>query len=287
MIPSSFDYQAPSSLSEAAGLLAQHRENAKLLAGGHSLLPLMKLRLSQPSILIDLGNISSLSYIREQNGGLAIGAMTTYSEIQSSELVQSRAPLLAEAAGVVADPQVRNRGTIGGSLSHSDPGGDLPAVALALNASLSVTSSAGQRTIDIVDLFVDLLTTSLRADEIVSEIVIPALPSGAGTAYVKFANKASRYAVVGVAAVVAINGGTCADARVGVTGAGPKASRAASTENALKGQRLDAATIKRAAQSAGDGIDFNEDVHASGEYRGHLTKVMAERAITSAVSRAG
>jgi carbon-monoxide dehydrogenase medium subunit len=287
MIPSSFDYHAPDTLDGAARLLAQHGADAKLLAGGHSLLPLMKLRLSQPRVLIDLGRISSLSYIREQDGGLAIGAMTTYDELQSSDLVRSRAPVLAEAAGVVADPQVRNMGTIGGSLSHSDPGGDLPAVALALNASLSVTSSRGRRTVEAGDLFVELLTTSLRPDEIVSEIVIPPLPKGAGTAYVKFANKASRYAIVGVAAVVALDGETCREARVGVTGAGAKAARASATESALEGSRLDEAAIKSAAQSASDGIDLNDDVHSSAEYRGHLTRVLAERAISSAASRAG
>ena len=287
MIPSIFEYQAPSSVVEAATLLSQHGENARLLAGGHSLLPLMKLRLAQPQVLIDLGNISSLAYIREQDGGLAIGAMTTYDQLHSSSLVQSRAPVLAEAAGMVADVQVRNMGTIGGSLSHADPAGDLPAVALALNVSLVTSSTGDHRTIPIDDMFVDLLTTSLRPTEILSEVQVPALAGRTGTAYAKFANKASRYAVVGAAAVVTLDAsGTCQDARVGFTGAGPKAVRATATENALKGSTLTDDAIHRAAQSAGEGIDFLEDIHASGEYRAHLTRVFAERAIKEAVSRA-
>ena len=238
-------------------------------------------------MLIDLGKISTLSYINEQDGGLAIGAMTTYSEIAGSELVQSNAPVLAEASGQVADNQIRNRGTIGGSLSHSDPAGDLPAVALALGAQLTTSSSGAHRTISADDFFVDLLTTALEPNEILSEIVIPALPAGTGTAYAKFANKASHYAVVGVAAVVTVGSdGTCQSARIGITGAGPKATRATGTESALVGSNLDDSAVRAAASHAGDGIDFNEDVHASGEYRAHLISVYAARAIRAAVENA-
>ena len=234
MISSASEYHAPTSVAEAAELLARHGDNAKLLAGGHSLVPLMKLRLAQPQVLIDLGKISSMAYINEKDGGLAIGAMTTYSQLESSDLVKSRAPVLAEAAGVVADLQVRNMGTIGGSLAHADPAGDLPAVVLALGAELVTSSTGDHRTVGIDDFFVDLLTTSLRPNEIVSEIVIPALAPRTGTAYVKFANKASHYAVVGVAAVVTLGAdGTCQNARIGVTGAGPKAVRATETEGGL------------------------------------------------------
>ena len=288
MIPAAFEYHAPASVAEAAQLLATHGDNAKVLAGGHSLIPLMKLRLAQPGVVIDLGKIGDMSYIRERNGGLAIGAMTRYAQLESSELVKSRAPVLAEAAGMVADPQVRNMGTIGGNLVHADPASDLPAAALALNASLVTNSTGEHRTIGIDDFFVDLLTTSLRPSEILGEVQVPALAAGTGTAYAKFANKASHYAIVGVAAVVTIGGdGVCQDARIGVTGAGPKAVRATETEAALKGSRLDDATIVNAAQKAGAGIDFNADIHASGEYRAHLTTVFAERAIRKAVSRAG
>ena len=289
MIPTAFEYVAPTNVAEATSLLAQHGENAKLLAGGHGLLPLMKLRLAQPEVLIDLSKIDGMSYIREDGGGLAIGAMTTYYQLQSSDLVKGRAPVLAEAAEQVADPQVRNMGTIGGSLAHADPAGDLPAVAIALKAQL-VTSSTGQhRTISVDDFFVDLLTTALQPNEILSEIKIPGLASGTGTAYAKFANKASHYAIVGVAAVVTVGSdGVCRDASIGVTGAGPKAVRAAEAESALKGNRLDDATIKSAAQGAGANVgDFLGDVHASVEYREHLLTVFAERAIRAAASRAG
>ena len=287
MVSSSFDYHAPTSVAEAASLLSQHGGNAKLLAGGHSLVPLMKLRLAQPEVVIDLGKIGSMAYIEEKDGSLAIGAMTTYAQIESSDLVRSRAPMLAEAAGLVADPQVRNMGTIGGSLAHADPAADLTAVVLALGAQLITSSTGEHRTLSIDDFFVDLLTTALQPTEILSEILIPALAPRTGTAYTKFANKASHYAIVGVAAVVTLDsGGVCQEAKIAITGAGPKASRAVETEAALRGNRLDDAAIKAAAQSAGAGIDFLEDIHASGEYRAHLTAVFAERAIREAASRA-
>jgi carbon-monoxide dehydrogenase medium subunit len=287
MVTSSFDYYAPTSVADALALLDQHGEDAKLLAGGHSLIPLMKTRLAEPSVLIDLGKIDTLSYIREQDGGLAIGAMTTYSEIAASELVQAKAPLLADASGQVADNQIRNRGTIGGSLAHADPAGDLPAVALALGAQMTTSSSGEHRTISADNFFVDLLTTALKPNEILSEIVIPALPAGTGSAYVKFANKASHYAVVGVAVVVTVGpDGTCQSAKIAVTGAGPKATRATGSESALVGSSLDDAAIQAAASRAGEGIDFNEDVHASAEYRAHLTQVYAGRAIRAAVENA-
>ena len=287
MISTAFDYFAPTTIAEAAELLEKHGENAKLLGGGHSLVPLMKLRLAQPQVVIDLGKIDEMAYIREQDGGLAIGAMTKYAQLESSDLVKRRAPALAEAAGMVADPQVRNMGTLGGNLAHADPASDLPAVALALGAQLVTSSTGEHRTISADDFFVDLLTTSLRPNEILSEVVIPALAPRTGTAYEKFGNKASHYAVVGVAATVTLGSdGVCQDARVGITGAGPKAVRATETEGMLKGNKLDDATIKSAAQRSGAGIDFNEDVHASSEYRAHLTTLFAERAIRAAASRA-
>ena len=287
MTTSAFEYHAPTSVAEAVQLLAQHGDSAKLLAGGHSLVPLMKLRLARPEVLIDLGKIESMAYIREQDGGLAIGAMTTQTQLETSDLVKSRAPLLAEAAGMVADPQVRNMGTIGGSLSHADPAGDLPAVVLALGAQMVTSSTGEHRTIAADDFFVDLLTTDLRPTEILNEILVPGLPARTGTAYAKFGNKASHYAIVGVAAVVTVGSdGTCQRVRIGVTGAGPKAVRAVSAEDALTGSSLDDSAISAAAARAGDGIDFNEDIHASAEYRAHLTTVYAARAIRAAASRA-
>ena len=290
MVSSAFAYHAPTSVAEAARLLAEHGDEAKILAGGHSLVPLMKLRLAEPSVLIDLGKIEGMSYIREaegreaEGGGLAIGAMTTYAALQGSELVQSSAPVLADAAGQVADAQVRNMGTIGGSLAHADPAGDLPAVAIALNAELVTSSTGGHRTISIDGFFVDLLTTSLEPNEILSEIRIPALAANSGSAYAKFGNKASHYAIVGVAAVIATDGsGNCTGASIGVTGAGPTAVRAGDAEAALVGSSLDDDAINAAASAAGNGIEFNEDVHASAEYRAHLTSVYAGRAIRAAI----
>ena len=288
MVTSSFQYYAPTSVAEAAELLEQHGEDAKLLAGGHSLIPLMKLRLSEPQVVIDLGRISDMAYIRDENGGLAIGAMTTYAQLESSDLVAARAPVLAEAASQVADPQVRNMGTIGGSLSHADPAGDLPAVAIALNARLITSSTGDHRTLSADDFFVDLLTTALAPNEMLNEIAIPALPAGAGSAYAKFGNKASHYAIVGVAAVVSLgSNGVCEHASIGVTGAGPVATRAAAAEAALRGSRLDDAAVSAAAAQAGAGIDYLDDIHASAEYRAHLTSVFAARAIRQAASRAG
>ena len=287
MIPGAFEYYAPRTVAEAADLLERHGERAKLLAGGHSLIPLMKLRLARPEVIVDLGKIDSMDYIREKDGGLAIGAMTRYVQLEGSDLVKRRAPILAEAAGVVADPLVRNMGTLGGNLAHADPASDLPAVALALDVRLITSSTGEHRAINADDFFVDLLTTALRPTEILSEIEIPALPPRTGTAYAKFANKASHYAVVGVAARVTLDpDGVCTDARIGITGAGPKAVRAREAEGALVGKRLDDATVSSAAEGAGEGIDFSEDIHASAEYRVHLTAVYARRAIQTAVSRA-
>ncbi len=288
MVTSAFTYHAPTSVAEAAALLAEHGEEAKLLAGGHSLIPLMKLRLSEPEIIIDLGKIEGLSYINEDGCALAIGAMTTYTALETSDAVRTNAPVLADAASQVADAQVRNMGTIGGSLAHADPAGDLPAVAIALNAELVTSSTGGHRSISADDFFVDLLTTALEPNEILNEIRIPAQPSGSGSAYAKFGNKASHYAIVGVAAVIAIaEDGSCTSASIGITGAGSSATRATDAEAALTGSGLDDDAIAAAASAAGNGIEFNDDIHASAEYRAHLTSVYADRAIRAAIANAG
>ncbi|MSQ09145.1 MAG: xanthine dehydrogenase family protein subunit M [Dehalococcoidia bacterium] len=287
-VAASFQYHAPSSVEEACRLLAKYKGGAKLLAGGHSLLPLVKLRLATPEALIDLSRIKGLSYVKAGRKGLAIGAMTTYYDIESSDVVKKAAPVLADAAAQVADTQVRNAGTLGGSLAHSDPAGDLPAVVLALGAELEVHTARGSRTISVDNFFRDLLTTALRPNEVLTEIRIPPLPARTGTAYVKLANKASHYAVVGVAAVVTLDkAGVCAAARVAVTGAGPHAVRAKRTERILIGKKLSALVIRRAAERAGAeiGDGFNSDIHASAEYRAAMTIVFAERALTEAVGR--
>ena len=290
MVAATFDYQAPATLRDAVSLLNDNAD-AKVLAGGHSLIPMMKLRLSEPSVVIDLAKVDGLSYVRESDGGLAIGAMTTYYDIINSDAVQQHAPVVAEAAGLVADPQVRNMGTIGGSLAHADPAADLPAVMLALGAELVASSRASlgrvsTRTISADDFFVDLFTTALEPNEILTEIRIPAQAANSGAAYAKMANKASHFAIVGVAAAVTVENGSVSAARIGVTGAGSSASRASDSEDRLVGSAGDADLIRSAAGRAANGIELNEDIHASAEYREHLTKVFALRAITSAVERA-
>ena len=291
MVAATFDYHSPSTVREAVTILNDNAD-AKVLAGGHSLIPMMKLRLAEPSALIDLGRVDGISYINADVGALAIGSMTSYYDIVTSDAVASNAPVLAEAASQVADPQVRNMGTIGGSLAHGDPAADLPAVMLALGAELVASSHASfgrvsTRTISADDFFVDLFTTALAANEILTEIRIPAAAAGSGAAYAKMANKASHFAIVGVAASVTVEGGTCTATRIGVTGAGASASRASESESRLVGSSLDEGAIFSAAGHVTDGIELNEDIHASAEYRDHLTKVFALRAINAAVARAG
>ena len=280
MYPSQFEYLKPSSVQEAVSLLASNPD-AKLLAGGHSLIPAMKLRLSAPAALVDLGGVSGLNTISVGNGA-TIGALTTYKQLLDNAELKGPFPIISETANKVGDPHVRNRGTLGGSLAHSDPAADFTAVMLALNASVKATGSGGERTITLDDLFVDLFTTSLEANEIITSISIPADFAGAGQAYEKHAHPASGYAVVGVAAVLKMSGGTIQSARVAVTGAPSKATRASATEQALTGQAANAEMIAAAAAKATDGLDLNGDTYASAEYRGHLVRVLAKRAILRA-----
>jgi carbon-monoxide dehydrogenase medium subunit len=278
--PSQFEYHKPTSVQEAVSLLSSNPD-AKLLAGGHSLVPAMKLRLAAPGAIVDLTGVSGLSNIEVGNGA-TIGALTTYRQLLDNADLKGPFPIIAETANVVGDPHVRNRGTLGGSLAHCDPAADFTAVMLALGASVTVVGTGGERTISVDDLFVDLFTTSLEADEIITRITIPADAAGAGQAYEKHAHPASGYAVVGVAAVLKVNGGTIQSARVAVTGAPTKATRAAATEQALTGKPANADTIAAAAALAADGLELNGDTYASAEYRGHLVKVLAKRAITRA-----
>ena len=284
MYPPAFEYHAPRSLDEAVRLLRDNTDGAKVLAGGHSLLPLMKLRFAEPQILVDIGKIPDLAYIREEGAQIAIGAMTTHNTIEKSELLRSRCPLLAETAGSIADLQVRNRGTIGGSLSHADPGADLPAACLALDAELVVVGPNGERRVPISDFLVDILTTSLEATEIVREIRVPTPPAGHGAAYAKAANKASHFAIVGAAALVRSKAD--GDVAIGITGMASKAFRATAVEEALRGQALTADMIREAAGRAAEGGEPQGDLHASAEYRRHLAGVMTRRALEQALSRA-
>src|SRR5499427_6101339 len=274
MIPANFDYIAAKSLDEALSLLAKHKDDAKLLAGGHSLLPAMKLRLAQPKVLIDIGHIKDLSYVREEGGQIRIGATTTHYQIESSARLREICPLLPEAASSIGDVQVRNKGTIGGSLAHADPAADWPAVILALRAEIVAASSKGERTIKADDFFLDLMTTALEPGEILREIRIPAPAGRFGQAYKKVVQPASGFAVVGVAVSVTLDSkGGCESAGIGITGVASKAYRPAAAEKALIGSSLDPSSVTAASAHAADGVDVNGDLFASVEYRGHLASV--------------
>jgi aerobic carbon-monoxide dehydrogenase medium subunit len=282
--PNQFAYHRPSSVQEAIALLAADPD-AKVLAGGHSLLPAMKLRLANPSAIVDIGRIEGLRGISiGGDGSIVIGALTTYQDLLDASEVSQAYPIIAETANIVGDPQVRVRGTLGGSLAHVDPAADFTAVMLALDASVKAVGGSGERTISVDDLFVGLLTTSLEADEIITEINIPSASGRTlGQAYEKHAHPASGYAVVGVAAVLERDGNTVTSARIAVTGAPEVAKRATAAEAAITGKEATAENIAAAAALAADNLgELNGDVYASAEYRAHLVRVMAKRALTRA-----
>jgi aerobic carbon-monoxide dehydrogenase medium subunit len=286
-VPAAFDYHPAKSVDEAIALLQQYGDEAKLLAGGHSLLPTMKLRLAQPGHLIDLGKISGLSYIREERGAVAVGAMTTYNTIVHSELLHRHFALLPEGTDLIGDQQVRNRGTIGGSAAHSDPAADMPGIILALKADIMIQSVRGVRTVAADDFFVGMFETALQPDEIVTDLRFALPPAHTGSAYTKLANKASHYAIAGCAAVVSLdNAGTCTAASVVITGASLKATRASGVEAALVGKKLTEDVIEEAASHAAEGLELVEDIHGSKAYRAKMTAVMARRAIAQAAERA-
>ncbi len=287
MYPNAFDYYRAASVPDAIALLQEHPD-AKLIAGGHSLLPMMKLRLVSPPALIDLGGIPGLASIREEADAIVIGAGTTYDDLINSDIINETLPIIAEAASVVGDLQVRNRGTVGGSLAHADPASDMPAVMLALGATIKAVGPGGERTIPADDFFVEFFTTALQPDEVLTEISVPRPAAGTGMAYEKFAQPASGYAIVGVAAVIGRDSdGKAESVRVAITGAGPVVRHAQATEDALRGTVPDADSIKQASQQATEGMEFMGDIHASEEYRAHLTRVFTERALTKAVQRSG
>jgi carbon-monoxide dehydrogenase medium subunit len=287
MIPAAFEYLRPRSLQEAVALLAAKGEGAKVLAGGHSLLPLMKFRLARPTALVDLGRIPELATIREADGVIRIGPMATHASLAASDLLRRRFLALSEAAGLIGDPQVRHRGTVGGSLAHADPAADYPAPILAFDAEVRVVGPRGERTIRATDFFVDMLTTALRPEELIAEVRLPGPPPGSGSAYAKFPHPASRFAVAGVAAVITLDKGSVQRARIGVTGAAAKPSRATAAEAALTGGPATPERIAAAAAKAADGLECLGDLVASPEYRAHLVCVMARRALEAAVRRAG
>lgn len=287
MIPAQFDYQAPATLDEAVQLLQDHSVEAKILAGGHSLIPAMKLRLAMPQMLIDLGRIKDLSYISEEGDQIRIGAMTTHYQIESSDRLREICPLMPETASQIGDVQVRNKGTIGGSLAHADPAADWPAAILALDAQMVAVGASGERVIKAADFFVDMLTTALDPGEILREIRFNAPQGRAGQAYLKMAQPASGFAVVGVAVnLVRDQAGSCQQAAIGVTGVASKAYRAGAVESMLVGSALDDQAVAAASAKATDGVDANGDLYASDEYRRHLAQIYTRRAIEAAASRA-
>ena len=286
MIAAQFDYARANTLDEALNLLAQN-EDAKILAGGHSLIPAMKLRLTQPPLLIDIARIKDLAYVREEGGQIRIGAATTHYQIESSDLLKTICPLLPDCASHIGDVQVRNKGTIGGSVAHADPAGDWPAAIVALSAEMIAVSKNGERTIQADDFFVDLLTTALEPGEILREIRINKTTGRSAQAYAKMHHPASGFAVVGVAANLSLSAdGKCERASIGITGVSSKAYRASAVESALSGAKLDAQAISNASAHAADGVDINGDLFASADYRRHLANVYTKRAIEAAVAAA-
>ena len=283
MIAQNFEYSAPTTLKEALGLLAQ--DDAKALAGGMSLIPLMKLRLAAPGQLVDIGRIKDLNFIHDEGGTLRIGATTTHYQVESSPLVRSKCPLLAEAAAHIGDIQVRNMGTMGGSIAHADPAADYPASLLALEAKVALVSAKARRELPIADFFVDTFTTALEPGEIIESVILPVEDQSIGTSYQKNIQPASGFAIVGVAARIRKTGGKIAMARVGVTGLSGKAFRATAVEKALEGTAGSPSDIQKASAIVADGVDANSDLHASSDYRKHLARVYSMRALGVAISR--
>ena len=282
MIPLAFDYEVAESVDHAIELLGQHGEEAKLLAGGHSLLPIMKLRLAAPTVLIDLGRIDDLNYVRDEGDHLAIGAMTRHTDIERDATLKEQCGLIAYTASLVGDPQVRHRGTIGGSISHGDAASDLPSALLALDATFVVKGPDGERTVAAGDFFEDYLQTILAPDEVLTEIRVPKI-GGAGWSYKKFNRRAQDWAVVGVAAVVERSNGSIGSARIGLTNMGSTPLRATAAENALSG--ADSSSIAEATSSADEGTSPSSDIAASDEYRRHLARVLSRRAVEEALGR--
>src|SRR5215467_2508646 len=285
MYPASFDYHTPGTVKEALELLGRHKDDAKLLAGGHSLLPAMKLRLATPKHLVDLRKVPGLTGVKEEGGAIVIGAMTTHYAVETSPVVKAKCPMLAQVAGQIGDPMVRNLGTIGGSLAHADPAADYPAAIIALGAEMVAEGPKGRRTIKADDFFKGLLTTALADDEILTEIRVPASAANVKSAYMKFPHPASRFAVVGVAAVLTMDAGKISKASIGITGAGTKAVRATGVEGAIAGKAADAASIQAAAEKGADGVDVQADLQGSEEYKKHLLKVFSKRAIEAAAKK--
>jgi carbon-monoxide dehydrogenase medium subunit len=281
VIPAAFDYVRVSSVDEAVQALAQHGEDAKVLAGGHSLLPLMRLRLAYPSMLVDIGRVEEMRGVRDDGDHLVIGAATTHVDVIHDDLINRHCGIIAETVSQVGDPQVRNRGTFGGGLAHGDAAGDMPALALALDAEFIVHGPSGRRTIPAGEFFVDYLQTALNADEVLVEIRVPKLDDSWGFSYQKFHRVAQAWAIVGSCALVRRDNGSIAEARIGLTHMGTTPVRAAASEQALAGASRDA--VASAAEHAADGTTPPEDLNARADYRRHLARVLTRRAVEAAL----
>ena len=287
MYPAPFEYHAPSSLQEAVALLGTYQDDAKVIAGSQSLVAMMKLRLVQPKHVVDLRKVPGLVGISEADGALVIGALTSHRAIETSELLQTRFPMMAEAAGAIGDAQVRNMGTIGGSLAHADPAADWPAVTCALDASVRIAGPRGERNVPVEQFIAGPLTTVLEPNEIVVQVRIPLPPARTAGAYEKLPNPASRFAVVGVAAEVSLDARSAVQwSRIAITGLAPKVTRAARVEKALEGTAPNPASLKTAAERAADGLELRADAIGSADYKAHLAAVYTERAGRRAVAGA-
>ena len=283
MIPTPFDYQRATSLDDAFAKIRAANGAGKFIAGGHSLVPVMKLRLSEPAVLIDIARIPGLSGIRQQGDTIEIGAATVHHEVATSALLHKACPMIADTAATIGDPQVRNRGTLGGSLAHADPAADYPAAMIALDADIQIQGPKGARTVKAADFFRALFTVDLGADELIVGIRFKPVKAAA---YAKLHQRASHFAIVGVAAALQVSGGTIQSARIGITGAAAHATRLTGVEAALAGKKASADTVKTAAKNAGAALkDVNSDLHASEEYRRAMVDVFTERAITEALAR--
>jgi len=287
MIPPTFEYHAPGSVDDAIALLSQYGDEAKILAGGHSLLPMMKLRFAEPEHLVDINNIDALKGIREENGEIIIGSMTSESALIASSLLQEKCPMLPEAAKMIADPQVRNRGTIGGDISHGDPGNDHPALMLALDATFTLVGPNGSRQVAAADFFLGTFFTALEADEILTEIRIAPQAANTGSSYQKLKRKTGDYATAAAAAVITLSGDTCQSAAISLTNLGATAMRASAAEAVLVGQVIDTDLINQAAAKAMEICDPAEDLRGDAEYKTHMGGEMTRRAIRVAMQRAG
>ncbi|MEO0472781.1 MAG: xanthine dehydrogenase family protein subunit M [Bacteroidota bacterium] len=287
MIPAQFDYVAPATLDEAISLLEKHGDEAKILAGGHSLIPMMKLRFATPETLIDLGNIPGLSYIREEGGYLKFGAMTREADLEHSDLIRSKYPIFTDASKLIADPQVRNMGTIGGNIAHGDAANDHPAVLLALRAEVEIAGSSGRRTVPIDEFFYGFYMTAIQPNEILTEIRIPVPGSGTGNAYHKLERKVGDYATAGVAVQLTIDGsGNCTYAGIGLTNVNSTPLRATRSESVLVGNRITDELIKQAAQFASEDCEPSADLRGDEEYKRAMVGVLVKRMIHKAMERA-